>query len=227
MNILAIAAHPDDIEIYCGGTLAKYKRLGHNTYIILMTNGNMGSNKYPREELGKLRQDEQIEAAKVLGAGIKLLGFDDSELIDTPKARRMVIDAIRWANPDVILTHYPFDNSADHVMTSRIVMAALLSLRWNNVLDSSNAAMTKNPSVFYWDTNGGIGFNPEVYVNITQDMETKREAFKQHKSQIEFGWLRALEVLSGFRGLQAGCEYAEGFMGHKIMEFMPDYKLLP
>lgn len=227
MNIAAVAAHPDDVEISCGGTLAKYRRLGHETFIILMTSGNMGSNKYTREELGKIRQYEGTEAARVLGAKIMLLGFDDSELVDSPQVRRKVVDALRWANPDVILTHYPFDNSADHACTSRIVGASLLSLRWKNVPDTVYQYTTKNPSVFYWDTNGGVSFNPEAYVDITDDMEIKAEAFKQHKSQIEFEWLRTLEIVSAYRGLQSGCKYAEGFIGHKILEYMPDYKLLP
>lgn len=228
MNVLAIAAHPDDVDISCSGTLVKYRKQGHSIFIIVTTSGNMGHNGFNRDELSKIRKKEQSNSAEIIGAKIRFLGFDDQELIDTPEVRRSFINSIRWANPDVILTHYPDDNSADHAMTGKIVGNILLSLPWKNAL-VDEVPMKKAPSVFYWDTNGGIGFNPEAYVDISEDMETKRNALAQHKSQIELAvdYMNVIEIVSAFRGLQAGYKYAEAFIGHKVFEYMPDYKLLP
>jgi len=233
MNILAIGAHPDDIELNCGGTLAKYKKQGHDIYIALTTSGNIGSNTCSREEIAAVRESEQIEAANVIDAKVRFLRYDDEGLLDAPETRRSVLNAIRWANPDVIFTHYPFDASTDHAMTAKIVGEVLLSIGAKNV-PADELPIDKAPSLFYWDTSAGIGFLPEVYVDITDVMSFKKEAMGKHVSQFE--WMRKfmtdeldtfMEIISRFRGLQADCKYAEGFIGHKLHGFMPDYKLLP
>ena len=76
MNILAIGAHPDDIEVSCGGTLLKYKAMGHNIFIALTTSGNQGSNLHTsREEIAGIREKEQLEAAKLYNAKVRFFAF--------------------------------------------------------------------------------------------------------------------------------------------------------
>lgn len=233
MNILAVGAHPDDVEIFCGGTLAKYKAQGHNIFIAMTTSGNQGSNRYDREEIAAIREKEQLEAAKVFGAKVRFMRYDDQGVFDIPETRRSVINAIRWANPDVILTHYPYDGSTDHAMTGKIVSEVLLSLPGNNIR-ADEPPISKAPSLFFWDTSAGVSFLPEVYVDITGVVDVKREAFSQHESQKE--WMKQymdeelysfMEILSRLRGLQAGCKHAEGFIGHRMHGYMLDFKLLP
>jgi N-acetylglucosamine malate deacetylase 1 len=233
MNILAIGAHPDDIEITCAGTLAKYKKQGDSLFIAISTNGNQGSNIHGREEIAAIRKQEAEKAAKVLDAEIRFMGYDDQGLTDETETRRNFINVIRWANPDIILTHYPEDKSTDHGMTGKLVTQVLLSLQGKNIL-ADEAPINKLPSVFYFDTGGGVGFNPDIYVDITKEIGIKKEAYSKHESQLE--WMKTfgisnfeayVDIFSGFRGLQAGVKYAEGFIGCKFWNFMPDYKLLP
>lgn len=234
MNILAIGAHPDDIEFLCAGTLIKYRNQGHNIFIALTTSGNTGSNAYSsKEEIAMIREAEQLEAAKNYNAQVRFLRFDDQGLQDTPETRRAILTAIRWADPDVILTNPPWDPSADHGMTGRLVTQVLLSVGGKQH-PADLPPITKTPQVFFWDIPGGIGFQPEVYVDITEVMDEKIKAIAAHKSQGT--WMREFmdddfvdycRALSAYRGLQAGRKYAEGFISHKMYAFMADPRMLP
>jgi N-acetylglucosamine malate deacetylase 1 len=234
MNVLAIGAHPDDIEFYCAGTMLKYAKKGHRVFVALTTSGNIGSNVIDgREEIARTREAEQLEAARFYGAQVRFLRFDDEGLQDTPELRRALIDAIRWAAPDVIFTHYPGDMSTDHNVTGTVVARVLLSLPGKNV-PSSEAPLAQAPSLFHWDTAAGLHFEPEVYVDVSDTMEDKLRALAMHKSQV--AWMTTFEnvtltdhprILGAFRGLAIGRPYAEGFRAHRIHGFMPDFSLLP
>jgi N-acetylglucosamine malate deacetylase 1 len=234
MNILAFGSHPDDVEFMCGGTLLKYKQDGHRIFIALTTSGNIGSNVIEgREKIAGIREGEQLEAAKAFDADVRFLRYDDEGLMDTPQVRRDIINTIRWANPDVIFTNPPCDMSTDHNMTGTLIGRVVLSLPGKNV-PADEPPIQKAPSIFYWDTAAGVGFNPEVYVDISEVYETKIEALSKHKSQSawmdEFqpgGFLDHCRILSEFRGLQTGCRYAEAFQALRIHGFMADFGLLP
>jgi LmbE family N-acetylglucosaminyl deacetylase len=234
MNVLAFGAHPDDVDICCGGTLLKYKAQGDKVFIALTTSGNIGSNLHEsREEIAAIREQEQLEAAKRYNAQVRFLRHDDEGLQDTPETRRAVLNAMRWADPEVILTHFPGDPSTDHAMTGKLVSEVLLSLP-GKLVPADEPPIDKKPSVFYWDTGAGINFLPEVYVDISGVMELKVEALAQHKSQ--YAWMGVFEpdslsefcrTISRFRGAQAGYKYAEGFRAFRIHAYMPNFKLLP
>ena len=235
MNILAIGAHPDDVEFLCAGTLLKYRQQEHKIFIALTTSGNIGSNvAASREEIAAIREAEQIESARFYDAEIRFLRFDDEGLINTPASRRAVLNAMRWADPDVILTNPPWDPSTDHGTTGKLVTDVLLSLP-GKLVPADEPPVAKAPSVFFWDIPGGIGFSPEAYVDISDVMDRKIEALSKHKSQIEwmgnfsFGapFYEYSRLMARFRGMQAGVQYAEGFIGHRIFGFMPNFKLLP
>lgn len=234
MNILAIGAHPDDIEIFCGGTLLKYRRQGHRIFLGLTTSGNIGSNLIEgRERIAAEREAEQMEAARFYEAPVRFLRYDDEGLVDGPEVRRRVLELIRWADPSVLFTHYPGDPSTDHNMTGTIVSRVILSLPSKNIAAEQPPIETK-PSLFYWDTAAGLHFEPEAYVDISGQIEDKIKALECHKSQE--AWMgnfqihslsEHLRLLAQFRGLQAGCRFAEGFRAFRIHGFMPDFKLLP
>lgn len=233
MNILAFAAHPDDIEEMCFGTLMKYKAQGDSIYIALATSGNIGSNWLEsKEEIAAIREKEALEAAKYTGAQVKFLRYDDEGLQDTAESRRDFLNAIRWANPDVILTHSPQDPSTDHAMTSRIITEVLLVVG-AKLVKTEEPPIDKAPSVFFWDIPAGLHFDPQVWVDISEYMELKMEALACHKSQIawmeEFidDFMDSMRVQSRFRGYQYDCKYAEGFVAHQISGFIADYRLLP
>ena len=187
MNILAFAAHPDDVELNVGGTLLKYKKAGHNIFIAFATSGNTGSNEMTDTRLiGETREKEALEAAKFYGAKVRFLRNDDERLLDTNETRTQVLDALRWAEPDIIFTHSDNDESPDHAMTSRLVRSMILSMPGINQ-QSNEKPCAKMPSVFMWDTGRSIGFVPEVYVDISDECEEKLRALACHKSQ--FPWM--------------------------------------
>ncbi len=234
MNILAFGAHPDDVEFLCGGTLLKYRKQGHKIFIALTTSGNIGSNVIEgREKIAAVREAEQIEAAKFYQAEVRFLRYNDEGLVDSEQLRKDVINTVRWAVPDVVFTNPPCDNSTDHNVTGTVVGRVLLSLVGKNV-PSDVKPMDKFPSLFYWDTTAGINFVPEVYVDITHEFDRKVLALSCHKSQIS--WMGEFEdqefidtcrIMNEFRGLQAGCKYAEAFSAFRLHGVMPDFRLLP
>lgn len=234
MNILAFGAHPDDVEFLCSGTLLKYHKQGHKIFIALTTSGNTGSNEIAsKDETAAIREAEQLEAAKLYDAQVRFLRFDDEGLQDTPETRRAVLTAIRWANPDVILTNPPWDPSTDHGMTGRLVTQVLLSVGGKQH-PADLPPIDKTPQVFFWDIPAGLGFQPEVFVDITDTMDEKLQAIRAHKSQ--FAWMQEFmeddfldyaQALSRYRGFQAGCKFAEGFVSHKMYAFMSNPRMLP
>ena len=234
MNILAFGAHPDDVEFLCAGTLLKYHKQGHKIFIALTTSGNTGSNEIgSRDETARVREAEQLAAAKLYDAEVRFLRFDDEGLQDTPETRRAVLTAIRWANPDVILTNPPWDPSTDHGMTGKLVTEVLLSVGGKQH-PADLPPIEKAPSVFFWDIPAGMGFQPEVYVDISDEIEQKVEAIRCHASQnawmntfMEDDFSDYCRSLSRYRGFQAQCNYAEGFVGHRVYAFPADPRLLP
>jgi LmbE family N-acetylglucosaminyl deacetylase len=234
MNILAFGSHPDDIEFACAGTLLKYAAAGHRIFVALTTSGNIGSNVIEgRERIAETREAEQREAAKVYGAAVRFLRYNDEGLVDSEQLRRDVLSAMRWADPDVIFTNYPGDMSTDHNVTGTVVGRVMLSLPGKNV-PADEPPITKVPSLFYWDTGAGLHFEPEAYVDVTDTMAAKLKALEMHKSQ--FAWMSTFQaasltdhcrILAEFRGLAIGRRYAEGFRAFRIHGYMPDFRLLP
>jgi LmbE family N-acetylglucosaminyl deacetylase len=147
--------------------------------------------------------------------------------------RRAILNAMRWANPDVILTNFPGDMSTDHNVTGTLVGRMMLSLPGKNV-PADEPPIAKTPSLFYWDTGAGLHFEPEAYVDVTDTMEKKLESLAKHKSQ--FAWMDTFQsvsltehcrLLGAFRGLAIGRPYAEGFRAYRIHGYMADFRLLP
>lgn len=236
MNILALFAHPDDVELACAGTLLKYKKQGHKIFVGLVTSGDQGSKEYgSREEIAATREAEQLNAAKYYDAEVRFCRFHDQRVFDTDEVRAAVLDTIRWANPDVIFTHYPGDPSVDHRITGQMVADLLLSLT-STLLPAGEPPIAKMPSLFFGDYYSP-DFVPEVFVDITDEMDEKLAALASHVTQI--AWMKRVESLEGhditktpliinaFRGLLVGCKYAEAFRAYRIQGYMPDFKLLP
>ena len=114
MNILAIGAHPDDVEFLCAGTLALYAAQGHNVFIAVATNGNVGSPTLGNKEIRSIRKKESEEACKLINAKLIWMDFDDEWLFDNKETRLVFIDAIREANPEVMFIHNKSDYHPDH-----------------------------------------------------------------------------------------------------------------
>jgi bacillithiol biosynthesis deacetylase BshB1 len=227
MRVLAIGAHPDDIEFLCGGTMAKYTKGGHSIVVATMTNGDKGHLTIPPKKLAKIRLKEAAQAASILGGRHVWVGFSDGEVFHDREAVMKVVEVIRNAKPDVVFTMSPSDYHGDHVNTGRIVVEAVFNAGVPRIRTKSPAHTPRK--VYYCDNVFGIGFEPDLWVDISDLMDTKVEALRQHKSQIE--WLKDhhgidfiddARACSRFRGLQVGVKYAEAFQQvRKHMQIAP------
>ena len=217
MNILAIGAHPDDVEGSCGGTLAKYAKQGHKVFTATTTNGNIGSAVLPMEEIAKIRKEEARRAAAIIGAEYLCLDYDDEMLYDDRSVRVNMINLIRYCQPDLIITHAPNDYMPDHTSVSKLVFDAAFTATLPNY-PTKQAGKVGMVPIYYMDTLAGVNFNPTEYVDITGYMDKMIEMLECHESQLK--WMRdhdgidfadMVRTCSRYRGYQCGVEYAEGF----------------
>lgn len=235
MNILAIGAHPDDIELQCAGTLALYAAAGHKVFMAIATNGNVGSPTLSREEIAAVRHKEQQASCALIGAELIWMDFDDEWLMNDRPTRTRFIDAIRQAEPDVMFVHGPTDYHPDHRIAGQVAEDARIpaSVR---LVETALPAISKIPHVFYMDNPAGVDFQPDVHVDISQVFETKRQMLLCHESQDS--WMRAvygehtsiadmMTVNAQARGLAAGAAYAEGFREVRTYPRTGSYAMLP
>ncbi|MBI9108496.1 MAG: PIG-L family deacetylase [Spirochaetales bacterium] len=234
MNILAIGCHPDDLEIACFGTLGLYKKQGHNVFTCHVANGNLGHKEIKPDELRTLRRKETLAAAELIGAESFTIDVGDCTVeSDDQDVVKKLIEVIRYANPDLIITHDPADYMRDHIETSRLTFTASFSATVTNIITRS-PEIEKIVPIFYMDTLAGIGFMPTEYVDITETIELKLKALSCHKSQIE--WMREhdkidfpdfVRTCSKFRGLQSSVPYAEAFRQAQVWPRITTKRLLP
>jgi N-acetylglucosamine malate deacetylase 1 len=234
VNILAVGAHPDDLEQLCGGTLIKYARAGHTVTACHATLGDRGSFTHTSEEIAVLRLKEAQQAAAVMGTLHSTLHLSDGEVnAADPAQRRLVVDLIREARPDIILTHATNDYMADHVETSRLVLDAS-HIATLPLLRTEHPAHRAVSPVLYFDPLAGVGFDPTEYVDVSDVFEQKLEALQCHQSQLV--WLKdhdgvdivdQTRVMGAFRGYQCGVRYAEGFRSAMTWLRAAPRRLLP
>jgi len=234
MNILAIGAHPDDIEMQCAGTLALYKEQGHEIFVAVATNGNVGSPVLSREEIGNIRHKEQITSCEMIGAELIWMDYDDEWLFNDRSTRTRFIDAIRQAKPDVIFAHGPTDYHPDHRAVAQLSEDARIpsSIR---LVETTLPHLEHVPHLFFMDNVAGIGFEPEAYVDISSVIDLKREMLLCHQSQD--AWMRALfddcsitdlmDKNAAQRGAALGVNYAEAFKEVKTFPQNGNYSMLP
>ncbi|MBQ9965162.1 MAG: PIG-L family deacetylase [Clostridia bacterium] len=174
MNILAIGCHPDDVEIACAGTLAKCVKRGDKVTVCHVSSGNLGHVIIPPDELRVIRANEAKKAGSLAGIEVISAGFDDLEIYDNNKeARDKIVDVIRYANPDVIITHNPDDYMPDHTAVSRLVFdasftATLPNYDYPRVFSDENTPPAKLVPIYYMDTLAGVNFNPTEFVDISE-----------------------------------------------------------
>ncbi len=230
-RILAIHAHPDDIEIQCAGTLAILKDRGCEIVCSTMTAGDLGSMDLSRKEIANVRRNEAAAAAKLLGAEYVCAEFADLAIFNSDEARRRVTEIVRKARPDIVITAPPVDYHCDHEATSQIVRDACFSatvpLYRTHQWDPAEY-LDHIPALYYVDPIEGIDYfgdpiEPQFIVDVSEKMELKLEMLACHASQRE--WLRQIHNMdeylesskrwSAARGSELGVDYGEGFRQHK------------
>ena len=225
MNILAVGAHPDDVETMCAGTLAKYASLGHKVFIATATNGNIGSAHHTMEEIARIRKQEAANSAAIIGAEYICLDYNDEMFYeDGPEDRLKFINLVRHCKADVIFTHNPHDYNPDHMLTSKIIndIAVMIPIAH---LKTEEPPYDVIPSIWYFEPSCSMGFIPTDSVDITDFYETKMKMLNCMESQKawmsdnyksmrgnEDRFFDPIRITSEFRGMQAGCKYAEGFV---------------
>lgn len=225
MNVLAIGCHPDDVEIACAGTLAKCVQRGDKVTVCHVSTGNLGHVVIPPDELRIIRGEEAKTAGALADIEVICAGFDDLEIYDNNReARDKIVDVIKYANPDFIITHNPDDYMPDHTAVARLVFDASFTATLPNYTLSKYTFSQKDTPparlvpIYYMDTLAGVNFVPTDFVDIADVIDLKLQMLECHASQVV--WMREhdgidfvdmVKTCSRYRGYQCGAEYAEGY----------------
>jgi LmbE family N-acetylglucosaminyl deacetylase len=204
LKILAIGAHGDDIELACGGTLAKAIEQNHEVEMVLVTGNDSRDHNDVAIRVNGVAEQEAKAAAKVLGVfKLHILGYQDTCVPYSAELVSNLDEIISEFKPDIIFTHFVFDTHQDHIRTAHSTISA--ARRQNTIFLYEPI----NPS-----GQGYVPFRPQVYVDITQTIDKKVNALKAHQSQYEKytnKWIEAVVARAQFRGFEMGTDYAECF----------------
>ena len=195
MNILAIGAHPDDIEYGCAGTLIKYAERDHRILLMILTGGEEGGN-------GEERKREQSAAAEIIGAQqVFWGGYRDTQLPLNKKLIDKIEEVLVEVKPDLILVNYGDDTHQDHRILTEATMSATRYVR----------------NVLFFEGPTTQNFNPQVFVDISDTLERKFQALKSHESQVMKTNIENMSIVelaranATFRGIQGRVKFAEAF----------------
>jgi len=176
LDILAFGAHPDDVELFAGGTMAKMAALGHTTGIVDMTRGELGT-----RGTAALRKEEAENAARALGLTVREnLELPDGEVAVTPAARLKIIRLLRKYRPVVVLTHYWDDRHPDHVNTSRLVAEAVHHSGLAKIKTGQPRYRPQTVLYFKIPTN----LIPSFVVDVSDQIEQRTAAIACYRSQL-------------------------------------------
>lgn len=230
IRILAIHAHPDDVEFQCAGTLGLLKQKSCHITIATMTPGDCGSAEHPADEIAAIRRKEAARAAELLDADYHCLEFRDLSIVIDNESRRRVTECLRQVRPDIVITAPPVDYMSDHEMTSRLVMDACFNGPIPNYATGASnpaAPLARIPHLYYCDAIQGIDHRgreivPDFIVNISTTFDLKQRMLACHESQRN--WLRRQHNIdeylersarwSAARGSRIGAAHGEAFLQH-------------
>jgi len=196
-NILVILAHPDDPEFFCGGTLAKWARDGHNIIYLLLTHGDKGFHDttpadMTSEKLVALRKVEQENAANVIGAkAVHIMDNPDGYLVPDIDTRRIVVREIRRHKPDILVTCDPLNlfaiygiNHPDHRAAGQVVIDAVFPAAGNKVFFPELLEEGFEPHMpkEIWCS---LTSQPNTTIDVTDTWDIKLQAILEHKSQMQ------------------------------------------
>ena len=196
-SVLAVGAHPDDIELGCGATLLAHAAAGDVVTMLVMTGGESG----PR---AAHRHDEQRAAARTLGAGLRWGGLRDCQLVADSATVAVVEAVLAETAADLVYVHAPEDSHQDH----RATAAATLS------------AARRLARVLHYQSPSTLSFAPTVFVDVTAHLSGKLAALGVHTSQIEFSSMvepDAVQASARHWGAQARIGYAEAFVPTRMV----------
>lgn len=206
IDLLVIGPHADDPEFGIAGTVAKITREGKKVVYVICTNGDKGTSDFkvdPRE-LIIIREQEQREAAKVLGVTeVVFLGYPDQGLEDTNEFRKDIVKQIRIYQPDIVATTDPYRKylwHRDHRIAGVVTLDAVYPFARDHLaypdLFAQGFLPHKVKEVWTWGTD-----DPNYLTDITETFETKIKALRCHKSQVggrdfpeTYDWLKEMAI---------------------------------
>lgn len=201
MNILAIGAHPDDIEFGCGGTLIQYAKAGHKVFLFVLSDGSFGGDP-------NIRRAEQVKAAKAMGAKALFWGgLRDTEIVNGRELIAQIDDMIEKIKPDIVFMNYYQDVHQDH---RAVAMSGMTATRYVK-------------EVLFFEVPTTHHFEADVFVDIQNVLEKKLRLLSMHASQVGRTRVKNLTIIesarscANFRGFQGRVKYAEGFMALRLL----------
>jgi LmbE family N-acetylglucosaminyl deacetylase len=217
-SAMVIVAHPDDAEFTMAGTVAAWTSAGCQVIYVVCTDGNAGSHEpaMTREKLAEIRRTEQRAACQVLGVSeVVFLGYDDGLLQPTLDLRRDLVRAIRQHKPEVVLTSDPsrllsgdrYINHPDHRAAGQAALDAVAPASAMPLLWPEAGAPHRVRQVYIYGND-----QPNVWVDISETIETKIAALKRHASQM--GDWDPTDRIKGWNaevGKEKELAYAESF----------------
>ncbi len=241
MRALSLMAHPDDAEIFCGGTLALLQERGWDVHIASMTPGDCGSREHSPSEIAGIRRKEAADGAAKVRAEYHCLDRRDLRVFYDGPTLEAAVELLRETAPDVVFTHPPHDYMADHEQTSLVTRAACFAAPAPNFDTGRRPAagsVKAIPHLYYVSPAEGVdifGKSAEfsVFVDVSSVIGLKADMLACHESQRE--WLRAQHGMDHYieemkkwaaeMGSRMGVDYAEGFRQH-VGHPYPDDDLL-
>lgn len=205
MKILAVGAHLDDIEIACGGTLAKAVSNGHKVKAVIMSESGYKNSDGKQQRTNETALTEGHNALNKLGVeDIVILDFPAKDIGFESSAVDALDSIIAQYDPDIIFTHFPFDTHQAHEGTSK----------------STIAAARRKSTIFFYEPvypsgRSYVAFKPQMYVDISNHIDTKLDALREHVSEYnKFGgesWINTVKCRAVYRGSDIGVRCAECF----------------
>jgi bacillithiol biosynthesis deacetylase BshB1 len=223
LDMLAFGAHPDDVELFAGGTLAKMAAMGYATGIVDMSGGELGTRGTPA-----LRASEAKKSAEILGIKVRdNLGLPDGSIQVTPEERLKVIRVIRKYRPFVVLVHHWEDRHPDHVNTSRLVTEAVHHSGLAKI-DTGQERYRPDMLLYFMLPANAM---PTFIVDVSDVADTRVAAIQAYGSQLfdpESGepatylsqpdFLAQIDGIHSFYGSLIGRPKGEGFLMKGVVE---------
>lgn len=229
LDALFFAAHPDDAELCCGGTIAKLEKIGKKTGIIDLTRGELSTRGNLLE-----RKRETNAASKVLGILVREnLNIEDGNIKNSYSNRLKIIKAIRRYRPTVIFFPHFHDRHPDHNNVHILVKEASFYSGLNKIKTNNLLPHRPRHNIYYMQT---YIFEPNLIIDISDTYKTKIEAINCYGTQFyneknknksiqtfisskEF--MEYIEARAKFYGFQIGVKYAEAYMSERLIKFNP------
>lgn len=227
LDILVLAAHPDDAELGCGGTIAKHVSLGHNVGVVDFTKGELGTRGTPHT-----RELEAEESARILGLSAREnLGLKDGFFQNDKENQMAVIRAIRKYRPEIVLANAIYDRHPDHGKGSELAYDSCFLAGLAKIESSENSEIQTpwRPKAVYHYIQSQL-IEPDFVIDISEFWGKKMESVRAFRTQFydpaskepdtyisNPGFLKLLESRANEFGHAIGASYGEGFTSRRMI----------